>query len=385
MSETVDSEFILHALQELVKTNSVNPGLISDGLGETEAGKKISNFLNQIGLESQTREIEPNRVNVVAVLKGTGGGRSLMLNGHMDTVGVEGMTDPFSGEARDGKVFGRGSQDMKGGIASMLGAFKFLKDSNTQLRGDVIFAAVADEEHRSIGTEALVKEFKTHAAIVAEPTDLNICLAHRGFNVFEIETKGRAAHGSRYQEGRDANMAMGLCLAELFSLSKELIQKDGHSLLGPPSLHVPLVKGGTELFVYADKCKISVERRTLPGEKQEDLHNEIDTLLARLSQQEASFQAELKPGLFREAYEISPDAEIVKLVSGTAQQILGETPNFIGHQWWEDSALIAETGAQTVIFGPKGEGLHSHEEWVDIQSVYDVAEILARTVMEFCA
>jgi acetylornithine deacetylase len=336
-------------------------------------------------LDAQFHEIKPDRVNVMATLMGSGGGRSLMLNGHIDTVGVEGMEQPFSGKIQDGRVYGRGAQDMKGSIAGMMAAFKALIDAGIRLRGDLVFAAVADEEYRSMGTEALVQTVKTDAAIVTEPTGMDVCLAHRGFGLFEFETMGRAAHGSRHQNGIDANIHMGRILKELDKLSQRLLKSPGHPLLGPPSLHVPVIKGGSELFIYSEKCKISVERRTLPGEIFEDTKKEMNSILTKLSMNDRNFHATVRPILFRNAYEISPDSEIVKLVFNTVHQVLGQKPAYIGHHWWEDSALLAENGIETVVFGPKGEGIHSHEEWVDIQSVIDFAEIIARIAIQYCA
>lgn len=384
MEFEIDRDFLVKTLGDLVRINSINPGLVPDGPGEVKIGHYVAGTLRKCGAEPQIVELEPERLNVVAVLQGNGGGRSLMLNAHMDTVGIEGMTDPFSAEIRDGKLFGRGAQDMKGSIAAMLSAVRALTKGDIQLKGDLIFAAVADEEHRSIGTEALVKQHKSDAAIVTEPTDLNVCLAHRGFCIFEVETKGRAAHGSRYGEGIDANMHMGRILAELEKLSRNLLDREKHPLLGPPSLHVPLIKGGTELFIYSDGCKTSVERRTLPGETLEQLLDEIETIISRLSDEDETFNAQLKTVIHRNAYEISPDADIVKTVTETVSRVLGRTPEYIGHQWWEDSALIAEAGTQTVIIGPGGEGLHSSEEWVDIQSVVDLAKILTQTAIRYC-
>lgn len=385
MNLTIDREFLIETLQKLVQINSVNPGLVPGHPGEYEIGAYITEVLRTIGLDPQFREVKPDRVNVVATLEGSGGGRSLMLNGHMDTVGVDGMEQPFSGKIQDGRVYGRGAQDMKGSIAGMLTALKALVDADIRLKGDLVFAVVADEEYRSIGTEALVQTVKTDAAIVAEPTGLDICLAHRGFGLFEFETRGLAAHGSRYQNGIDANIHMGRILRELDSLSQKLLKSPGHPLLGPPSLHVPVIKGGSELFIYSDRCKISVERRTLPGETHEDTKKEMDAILLRLSANDRKFHATVKPILFRNAYEISPDSELVKLVSQIAKQQLGRNPDYIGHHWWEDSALLAESGIETVVFGPRGEGIHSHEEWVDIQSVVDFADILTRIAIRYCA
>ena len=384
MELEIDNEFLVRTLADLVRINSINPGLVPDGSGEAEIGAYIAETLRRCGLEPKIYELEPGRLNVVTVLKGTGGGRSLMLNGHMDTVGVEGMTDPFSAEIRDGKLFGRGAYDMKGSIAAMLGAVKALVDNNIHLKGDLIFAAVVDEEYGSIGTESLVQYCRPDAAIVTEPTDLDVCLAHRGFTVFEIETKGLAAHGGRYEEGIDANLHMGRILKELDNHSRDLLKSEKHPLLGYPSLHVPLIQGGTELFIYSDECKISVERRTLPGESDESILSEIETIISRLSEDDQSFDAHLKTVMSRNAYEVSQDAEIVRIVADTVSRVLGRLPAFIGHHWWEDSALIAEAGTETVIIGPKGGGLHSHEEWVEIQSVVDLVSILIHTAIHYC-
>ena len=307
-----------------------------------------------------------------------------MFNGHMDTVGVDGMRDPFSAEIREGKLYGRGAQDMKGSLAAMLAAFKSLTDHKVQLKGDLIFAGVADEEHGSIGTEALIQKYRTDAAVVTEPSGLDLGLAHRGFYVFEITTSGFATHGSLYQEGIDANMHMGRILAELDRLSQALLQGTKHPLVGPPSLHVPLISGGQGLFIYSDKCTISVERRTLPGEIHEKVMSEMASILARVGKEDKAVKTTLKEIMHRDGYEIAHEAEIVRTLKDAASLQLNREPAFTGHQWWEDSALLGEAGIETVIFGPKGAGAHSYEEWVDIQSVMDTATILTETAIRFC-
>jgi len=384
MEFDIDQNFLVKTLADLVRIDSINPGLVPEGGGEKEIAGYIAEALQKCRLEPEMQELEPGRFNVVAVLKGGGDGPSLMLNGHMDTVGIEGMTQPYSAEICDGKLYGRGAQDMKGGLAAMLASVKALMDCDFQPKGDLIFAAVADEEFKSIGTEALVRSYKPDAAIVTEPTSLDVCLAHRGFAVFDIETIGRAAHGSRYQDGVDANLHMGRILAELDKHAQDLLNEEKHPLLGPPSLHVPLIKGGTELFIYSDQCKVSVERRTLPGEAYGKLQKEMEDIVSRLADEDDTFNARVESGIHRNPYEISSDAEIVRLVTKITTQIIGRAPSFIGHHWWEDSALIAEGGAETVIIGPKGAGLHSHEEWVDIQSVVDLASILTHTAIRYC-
>jgi len=380
----IDQDYCLETLKNLVRINSINPELDPDGPGEVHIAEYIAEELTQNGLEPRIHELQPKRCNAVAVLKGSGGSPSLMFNGHMDTVGVEGMRDPFSAKIKDGKLYGRGAQDMKGSLAAMLATFKALTDSKAKLKGDLVFAAVADEEHGSIGTEAAIQKYLTDAAIVTEPSGLDIGLAHRGFYVFEITTQGFATHGSLYQEGIDANMHMGRIIAELDRLSQALLQGTQHPLIGPPSLHVPLINGGQGLFIYSDKCTATVERRTLPSETHEDVMNEMEAILAKVAEEDKTVKATLKEVMHRNGYEIAREAEIVQVLTETTSHLLNRAPTYTGHKWWEDSALLGEAGIETVIFGPNGAGAHSYEEWVDIQSVMDTAAILTETAIRFC-
>jgi acetylornithine deacetylase len=323
-------------------------------------------------------------LNVVATLKGSGGGPSLMLNGHTDTVGVEGMREPFSGRIEDGRLYGRGSQDMKGSLAAMLGAVRALIDSDFELRGDLHLAFVVDEETRSIGTADLVEVLKTDAAIVTEPTDLNIVRAHRGFIWYEVTTYGRAAHGSRYEEGIDAIMHMGRFLAELDGLEQELLARDPHPLAGPPSLHASTITGGTEVSVYPARCDLLLERRTLPGEQVEQATAELSRIIDRLAAEDPTFQAELAATFVRDPFEVDAQSGIVQALDAVAARHLGGGRPHTGATFWTDAALIAAAGIDTVLIGPGGAGLHSAEEWVDLQSVFDLAQILAETAVRYC-
>jgi acetylornithine deacetylase len=241
MTIPIDHDYLTETLAGLVRINSVNPTLVPGGAGEAEIATYTAASLRGIGLETAVHEPEPGRPSVVGVLRGSGGGRSLMLNAHYDTVGVEGMVEPFSGAVRNGRLYGRGAYDMKGSLAAGMAAAKALVDSGTLLAGDLLVAAVADEEYASLGTADLVKRYKVDAAIVTEPTELDICLAHKGFIWLEVETLGRAAHGSRFDLGIDANMRMGRFLAELDKLEKALLARAGHPLAGPPSLHAAMI------------------------------------------------------------------------------------------------------------------------------------------------
>jgi len=377
-------QYLIDTLQQLIRINSVNPMLDPKAPGEEEIGSYIAQILEDMGLKPEVDTLKPGRVNVTAVIKGSGGGRSLMINGHMDTVGVSNMKEPFSGKISGGRIFGRGSMDMKGGLAGALGAAKALIENKIQLKGDLILAFVADEEYGSIGTEHLIKKYQTDAAIVTEPTGLDICPAHKGFGLFEFITKGRAAHGSQPEKGIDANTHMGRIMTELDRLSQKMKSTPPHPLLGLPSLHIPVIKGGQEPFTYADKCRMKLERRTLPGETKEEILSDLKAILKRLSRRSDSFEAEVKTVLWRDPYEIDRNNRIVTTLFGSIKEITGRDPSYIGHPWWEDSGLLAKAGMDTVIIGPKGSGLHSKEEWADIQSIIDLAGILYQTALNFC-
>jgi acetylornithine deacetylase len=381
----VEKSFIENTLADLVQINSVNPDLDSNGCGEQEIGMYINRLLESFQLKSEIHSLGPERINVVGILEGTGEGKSLMLNAHMDTVGVQGMQNPFSGAVKDGKLYGRGAYDMKGSIAAMLAVAKAIKEQNIKFAGDLVLAFVADEEFESKGTQQLIREYKTNGAIVAEPTDLNICLAHRGFAVYEITTKGKTAHGGNNHIGIDANSKMGLLLAELDALSNKLSRKKGHPLLGQASVHVPLIKGGQSLFIYSDECTINVERRTLPGESGKDILSELESIIEKISRRDDNFKATIKPLIWREPYEISENKPVVDSLRQSAVSVLGRQPSYIGHSWWEDSALIGKNGTETVIMGPKGGGIHEAVEWVDIQSVVDLSEIFLKTAIIYCS
>ncbi len=380
----IDSGYLRKLLSNLVRINSCNPSLTPGSPGEGEIGEFISGVMRDLGLTVNMHVLGPNRVNVVGILKGEGSGRSLMLNGHVDTVGVEGMKDPFSGDYRNGRIYGRGSQDMKGSVAAMIAAAKAVLDSGKQLAGDLIITAVADEEYASIGTADIVRNYTADAAIVTEPTDMRICRAHRGFIWYEIESLGKAAHGSRYEVGVDAIMRMGRFLAELDKLEQAVRQRPPHPLAGPPSLHASLINGGTEVSVYSANCQLQVERRTAPGEIADTVTAEFQEIIDRLQAADPSLQLRLNPFLERPPFEIDADADIVGVTDKILEKRIGKKQPHFGATFWTDAALLMEAGIDTILLGPIGDGLHSKEEWVDMDSVVDLAHVLAETALEFC-
>ncbi len=380
----IDRGYLVSALSDLVRIDSVNPSLVPGGAGEARIAAQVAAKMRRLGLTVTTLEAAPGRPSVVGRLKGSGGGRALMLNAHLDTVGIEGMTDALAPAIRDGRLYGRGAYDMKGSLAACLAAVKALVDAKTALSGDVVLAAVADEEYASIGTAEVVRRIPVSAAIVTEPTELDICVAHKGFVWLEVETVGRAAHGSRFFDGLDANMRMGRFLARLDRLEQQLRARPPHPLLGPPSLHAPLLRGGTELSTYAASCRLGIERRTVPGETQAGVRAEIETLIEETRAADPTFTATARCLLARSAFEVSPEAAIVRAVRLAATRRLGHPPALIGKPFWMDSAILADAGVETVVIGPAGAGAHTSQEWVDLPSLETLAGTLAGAAASFC-
>jgi acetylornithine deacetylase len=381
---TIDREFVLGTLRDLVRIDSINPSLVPTAPGEAKIAHYVAQSLTSLGLEVKLHEPEPGRISVVGRWRGTGGGRSLMLNAHADTVGVEGMPDPFGAELRDGRVYGRGAYDMKGSLAACMGCVQALSNAGIRPAGDILVAAVADEEYASLGTADLVRHYVVDGAIVTEPSALQLCLAHKGFAWIEVETIGRAYHGSQFMHGIDANLRMGRVLAELAVLERELRQRTPHPLVGPPSLHAAMLHGGTGLSTYAASCTLQIERRTIPGETEAQVVGEIQAILDRLSADDPSFKATLRTLLVRSPFEVAPNATIVRALEAAIVRVTGTAPRHMGENPWMDSALLADAGVETVVCGPDGTGAHSAEEWVDVQSVLNLTQVLVETALTYC-
>jgi len=369
-------------LSELVAIDSTNPTLVPGGPGEAEIADYIGGWLERAGLEVELIETAPDRPNVVGIVRGSGGGKTLVLNGHMDTVGTGEMKYAHTPRVMDGRLYGRGAYDMKGGMAAcMLAAAEARKRG---LRGDVIVQAVVDEEYASIGTQAVAPRFKADGAIVAEPTELRLILAHKGFVWLEIETVGRAAHGSRPDLGVDAIVKMGRVLAAIEKLDNDLRLKPVHPLLWSGSLHASLIKGGRELSSYPDQCVLSVERRTIPGETPQSAKAELTTMVNDLQREDSSFKAVVRRKLDRSPMETAEDTEIVRVTRDAAARVLGKPPLLAGVPFWTDAALISAQGIPSILLGPSGAGAHAAEEWVDLESVRACAEIYLQTAIDFC-
>jgi len=352
------AEGLADLICELVRIESVNPDLVPGGSGEGAIAAFVGSWLADAGLEVSVVEPAPGRPSVIGVLRGSGGGRSLMLNAHMDTVGAGGMLDAFTPRVENGRVYGRGAYDMKGSLAAIMLAAR----RAPRLRGDLIIAAVADEEVASIGTSAVLEKFQADFGLVTEPTELRLCLAHKGFVWLEVETTGVATHGSRADIGVDAIAAMGPVLTRVRDLENPLRVSRRHPLLGTGSIHASLIEGGQEWSTYPARCVLKIERRTIPGE---DVTDEI-------------------PGaevvLERPPSEVAADHPLARAVSEAAGH-----PEEIGVAYWMDMALMNAAGIPTVCYGPSGEGAHADVEWVDMASVEKCIDAYVRVAQALCS
>ena len=372
---------VVELTSALVAIDSINPALVPGGAGEREIAGFVADWARDAALEADVLEETPGRPSVVVRARGSGGGRALLLCAHLDTVGVEGMTEPHVARVDGDRLYGRGAYDMKASLAASLLVCR--EAASRGLAGDVLVAAVADEEHASIGVQEVLRTTRADAAIVTEPTELELIVAHKGFVWIEIEIVGRAAHGSRPELGIDAIVNAGPVLAGIRSLDASLRART-HPLLGRGSVHASLIEGGSELSTYPARCVLSLERRTLPGDTQATVEAEVEAILEGC-RTDGDFVAEQRTLLVREPFEVAEDAEIVRAVREVAAGMLPGPPKISGVPYWADAAFIAAGGIPTVMFGPSGAGAHAVEEWVSISDTESVTRILVDVASRLCA
>lgn len=370
--------------QILVKIDSSNPGLSStEGAGETEIAAYIAAWLKHHAIEVHWIEEVPGRPSVVGVVRGTGDGKSLMFNEHIDTAtntGYEG--DPLSREIVDGGIQGRGSMDMKAGIAASMVAL--LKAKQAKLRGDVILAAVADEENLSIGTEQVLRAgWRADGAVVPEPTQHYVVLSHKGFVWVEIDILGVAAHGSRPAEGVDAIIKAGYFLTELEKYNQELVDGVKYPGLGTGTVHAGTIQGGEEPSSYSAKCTVTVERRTVPGEINEVVEQQLRNILDGLVSRIPDFKYDLRVGFSRSPFNCSQEDVFIVMALKSISKVI-EEPVIRGETAWSDCALLSGVGIPTMAFGPRGAGLHGKKEYASVESIKEITGALTQIALDFC-
>jgi acetylornithine deacetylase len=370
-------------LAELVAIDSSNPGLVPGAAGESAIADFVSGWLSSRGFTCHRLEDTPGRPSIVAIANGTGGGQSIMLNGHLDTVSLasyesgQGLTP----QVRDGKLYGRGAYDMKSGIAALMIAGA--RAAARPHRGDILLALVADEEYASAGTEEVLRSYMADAAIVVEPTELDVKIAHRGFVWAEVTVHGTAAHGSRPDLGIDAITKAGKFLVGLEELQHRLATGPRHPLLDTGSVHASLIAGGDELSTYPGTCVVSLERRTLPDEDATTTEGELRTILDDIALSDPDFRAEVKILLERPAFAVDPEAHVVTTLSEAFRAVTGRPAVHRGEQFWTDCALYQAAGIPCTLFGVAGGGAHAATEWVTLDSLNTLTDTLTKTLITF--
>jgi len=360
----------------LVALDSRNPSLAVDGPGERAVATCLAAVLRDWGFRVELPDALPVRPNVIARIGPARSGRTLLLNGHLDTVGTDGMTHPpFTPALRDGRLYGRGSTDMKAGIAAMCAAA--LRAAETGLSGELLISAVIDEEYGSVGTRHLLLQgIEAEAAIVTEPTRLAICPSHKGFAWAEVTVHGRAAHGSRYDVGVDAIAHAAHLITELDVHQRTGLTGITHPLLGRASLHAGTIAGGTGPSTYAERCTVTLERRTLPGERETVFAEELEAAIARVRTRAPDFHATVTMGLTQQPNDLAPSHPLVRTLEAACASA-GVAPRIEGLSCWTDAALLSAAGIPALCFGPGDIALaHAAEEWVAVEEIQQATTIL---------
>lgn len=368
--------------QALVRIDSRNPSLVPGAPGEARVAEFLAELLRDWGMDVRVVESGDGRPNVVAVRRGRGGGRSLLFNGHLDVVGVEGMVHPpFDGDVKNGRIFGRGASDMKGGVAAMCAAAARMATT----AGDVIITAVCDEEWQSAGTARVLEAgVRADAAIVTEPTRLAIMPAHKGFAWAEFRVHGRAAHGSRWDLGVDAIRHAGILLAELDALEHETLSSRSHPLLGRPSLHASLIEGGAGMSTYPERCVLRVERRTIPGETGKSVRVELEEAIGRARVKRPGLVADVDILFEQPPSDVRTDAAIVTELSAVLGAY-GLPTVCAGMSAWTDAALLNEAGVPAICFGPGDMALaHAAEEYIEAAEIRTATDVLVSLAERWC-
>jgi acetylornithine deacetylase len=391
MSGSVTAAAAVGLAVELVRTDSINPALVPGAAGEAAVAGLLARRLERGGFDVRLVPAAgaQGRPSLVARHAGTGGGRSLLLNGHLDTVGVAGMARPFAGRIVGGRLLGRGACDMKAGVAAMVAAAEAAAAAGTA--GDVVLALVADEEHASAGTEAVLEFLGGRlpdACLVGEPTWLDLAIAHRGYAVVQVGFTGQAAHSSQAALGVNAVSHLGRLIAAVEERDAVLASGTGHPVAGTGSMMTTVAGGGTSPFVLADAAFAVVERRTVPGEAAAGALAEVESILSAMRAGDPSVQADASLVLSREAWEFDPSSAAGTALSGLLAAALGarlgRLPGQIGAPYWMESALWQAAGVPTVVCGPGGGGMHAENEWVDLAQVRAYADALVGTISAYC-
>ncbi|EOD01614.1 M20 family metallopeptidase [Caldisalinibacter kiritimatiensis] len=390
IKEYYDKEELIRLTQELVRI----PSHKDVPNREKEVAEYIHRFCIENGLKSKLQPVDGERKNVLAYLEGIGNGKSLMFNGHTDTVPPYKMTiDPFAAEIKDGYIYGRGTVDMKGALACMLITMLAIKRSGIKLKGNIIFTGVIGEEEKSEGTEHIVKsKIKAHGAIVGEPSNYEYAIGHRGLEWLEIKIKGKAAHGGIPHLGVNAISKAAKLITKIEEELYPKLEKRYNEYMGPSVMNFGRIEGGSQPSTVADWCSIKIDRRYIPGETVESVIGEYQQIIDKLKAEDPEFDAEIvrMPNNMLTLDHLylmtEPNELIVSCTREALKEVIGREPDITRRRGWTDAALLSSFGnIPTVVCGP-GDISYSHtkDERVPINDLVNMVDVYSRIAMKFC-
>jgi acetylornithine deacetylase len=383
----IDRDAVTSLLADLVRIESVTPWLIPTGSGEREVASFIASWLADLPVEVSLEEIEPGRVNLLATLRGSGGGKTVCINAHADTVGFANWPDRALAPVVEGdRMIGLGVADDKSGCAAGMLALRELVERGSELRGDVVLACVADEEGVSIGTEHWVANHASDAVIVVEPDALpRLVVEHQGFGWIDVIVHGKPAHGSAPEDGIDAIVHMAEVVRRLDARDREVFAAHPDPANGKTVFHTGTLEAGTDYATYPSRAVLGIEIGTQPGEHLSDRVHEIERTFAECAEVLSNFHGDVDVRLDREPFRAEGHEEIAAALDAAADMELGRPFERHGLNAWTDAALTQAAGIPTVLLGPSGGNFHAPDEWVSIGEVGSLARILADAVARFCA
>lgn len=362
---------------------------------EKEVAEYIYRFCRENGLEAELVNVDGERKNVYVYARGNGSGRTLLFNGHTDTVPPYKMIiDPFKAEIKDGYIWGRGTNDMKGAIACMLMSVLAIKRSKIKLPGDIIVAAVIGEEEKSEGTEAFVKSgIMADGAIVGEPSNYEYAIGHRGLEWLEFVFRGKVAHGGVPDEGVNAISKASKFIQKVEEQLYPKLKGRYNEYMGPSVMNIGRIEGGTQPSTVADYCSLKIDRRYVVGETVDSVISEYQQIIDEIKDADSSFDAKIvrmESNLMNEFDHIyhytNPAEAIVKNVEKALNNHLGKSPMITRKRGWTDAATLSYYGKiPTVITGPGNLSYsHTKDERIPVHDLVDYVKIYADIAMGFC-
>lgn len=381
----IDRSELVALLEDLVRIPSVNTAFQPDS-SEQALGRYVRDFFERLGIPCVTQEVFPGRDNILARFEGADRSRTLLLEAHMDTVSVAGMTiDPFTPRLEDDRLYGRGSCDTKAGLAAMIYAMKRLLQEGMKPRATVVLAAAVDEEHGFSGASRLVESgFRADGAVVSEPTELEVVVAHKGCLRWKIRTSGRAAHSSKVHLGINAIAKMARSICALEEALGPAYAARSHPLLGTPTLNVGLISGGIQVNTVPDSCTIHVDRRLLPGESRETVYPEFQDVLGRLEREDPDFHCQMDAPMLEDPPLETPEGSpIVAAAREGCRRVLGES-RLVGVPFGTDASKFSRAGIPSIVLGPGSiDQAHTAVEYVSVPQVVHAAAIYAEIMLLF--